>query len=225
MKTKEKNPKRQKRVRTGIIPKWKKAEFEEVEYEPTSVKELLTEMKDISELILGLAYSAALYDSIEIAEEVKYLEVRMDKMNYQIRMIAMLAARTKEDAEQLAGILQLAEAAESISNAAADIASLALSPMETKSTVSSLLRRTDEVIRRVRVDPESHACGKTIGELNVESETGVRVLAIRRKSKNWIYGPDDETKILAEDSLIVRGPDSGWEALQDFLHAEMEVLD
>jgi len=72
-------------------------------------------MKDISELIIDLAYSAVLFDSDEIAGEVKYLDVRMDKLNYDIRMMAMMAARTKEDAEQLAGILQVAEAAESIS--------------------------------------------------------------------------------------------------------------
>ena len=51
--------------------KWKKEEFSELEYEPTPVKELLTEMKDISELIIDLAYSAVLFDNEEIAEEVK----------------------------------------------------------------------------------------------------------------------------------------------------------
>ena len=102
-------------------PHWKKEEFTEIEYEPTSVKELLTEMKDISELIIDLAYSALLFNSTEIAEEVKFLEVRMDKMNYDIRIMAMMAARTKEDAEQLSGILQIAQAAEKISNTAGDI--------------------------------------------------------------------------------------------------------
>ena len=104
--------------------KWKKEEFTELEYEPRPVKEILTEMKDISELIIDLAYSAVLFDNEEIAEEVKYLDVEMDKLNYDIRMMAMMASRTKEDAEQLAGILQVAEAAESISNAAGDIINL-----------------------------------------------------------------------------------------------------
>ncbi|HDM67091.1 MAG TPA: potassium transporter TrkA, partial [Thermoplasmatales archaeon] len=111
-----------KRKIFGILQKtrkneWKREEFSEIEYEPTSVKELLTEMKNISELIIDLAYSAVLFHNEEIAEEVKYLDVRMDKLNYEIRMMALMATRTKEDAEQLAGILQVAEAAESISNA------------------------------------------------------------------------------------------------------------
>ena len=118
---------REKRKKMNILgrlqktPRWKKEEFSEIEYEPTTVKDLMTEMKNISELIIDLAYSAVLFDSEEIAEEVKYLEVRMDKLNYDIRIMAMMGARTKEDAEQLAGILQVAQASEKISNTAGDI--------------------------------------------------------------------------------------------------------
>ena len=98
---------------------WKKDEFEGIEYEPTSVKELLTEMKDVSELIVDLASSAVLIDSREIGEEVRHLESKMDKLKYQIRLASMLADRTVDESEQLTGILQVASAAETIANAAA----------------------------------------------------------------------------------------------------------
>ena len=62
--------------------KWKKEEFSELEYEPVTVKELLTEMKDISELIIDLAYSAVLFNTEDIAEEVKYLEVRISRISF-----------------------------------------------------------------------------------------------------------------------------------------------
>ena len=106
------------------LHKYRKKEFEEIEYEPTSVKDLLTEMKDTSELIVDLAYSAVKFDSEDMAKEVRELEFKMDKLLYQIRLAAMLAARTPKDAEQLSGILQVAAAAENISNAAGDIANL-----------------------------------------------------------------------------------------------------
>jgi len=138
-------------------PAWKKEEFTEIEYEPTTVKELLTEMKDISELIIDLAYSAILLDSSEIAQEVKYLEVRMDKLNYDIRMISMMATRTKEDAEQLAGILQIAEAAESISNAAGDISNLLMLKDKTKPILPKLLSKAEEKIFRMKVEKKSKA--------------------------------------------------------------------
>ena len=205
-------------------PKWKKEEFTEIEYEPKTVKELLTEMKDISELIIDLAYSAVLLDNDEIAEEVKYLEVRMDKMNYDIRMISMMAARTKEDAEQLAGILQIAEAAESISNAAGDIANLLTLKEKTRPILPKLLSKADEKIFRIKVLAKSRACDQKIGDLKIESETGMRIIAIRR-GECWIYNPQSDTSIKAEDWLIVRGTDAGYEDFHKFLKGQLRVLE
>lgn len=203
--------------------KWKKEEFSEIEYEPTPVKELLTEMKDISELIIDLAYSALLFDNEEIAEEVKCLDVRMDKLNYDIRMMTMMAARTKEDAEQLAGILQVAEAAESISNAAGDIVSL-LSKEKTGPILPKILKQADEQLFRIKVSKDSKACNQKIGNLKVETETGMRLIAIRR-GECWIYNPQSDTTIQADDWLITRGTDEGYKELSKFLHGELEVLE
>jgi uncharacterized protein with PhoU and TrkA domain len=203
-------------------PKWKKEEFSELEYEPTSVKELLTEMKDISELIIDLAYSAVLFNNNEIAEEVKYLDVRMDKLNYDIRMMAMMAARTKEDAEKLAGILQVAEAAESISNAAGDIVNL-LSKDKSIPILPKILKQADEELFRIKVELVSEACNKKIGNLKIESETGMRIIAIRRE-ECWIYNPQSDTTINADDWLIVRGTDEGYSELSKFLKGKLRVL-
>jgi uncharacterized protein with PhoU and TrkA domain len=202
---------------------WKKEEFTELEYEPTSVKELLTEMRDISELIIDLAYSAVLFDNEEIAEEVKLLDVRMDKLNYDIRMMAMMAARTKEDAEQLAGILQVAEAAESISNAAGDIVKL-LAREKTGPILPKILKKADEQLFRIKVSSSSKACDQKIVDLKVETETGMRIIAIRR-DECWIYNPQSDTSIKADDWLITRGTNEGYEELAKFLHGELEVLD
>lgn len=203
--------------------KWKKEEFSELEYEPTTVKELLTEMKDISELIIDLAYSAVLFDNEDISEEVKYLEVRMDKLNYDIRIMAMMAARTKEDAEQLAGILQVAEAAETISNTAGDIVKL-LSREKTGPILPKILKQADEQLFRINVLKESKACNKKIGELKVESETGMRIIAIRR-GDYWIYNPQSDTSLKENDWLISRGTKAGYVELNKFLHGKLEVLD
>jgi len=203
-------------------PKWKKEEFTELEYEPVSVKDLLTEMKDISELIIDLAYSAVLFDNEEIAEEVKYLEVRMDKLNYDIRMMAMMAARTKEDAEQLAGILQVAEAAESISNAAGDIVMMLKD--KTRPILPEILSKADEKLFRIKVSKNSKACEQKIGDLKVESETGMRIIAIRRENC-WIYNPRSDSNIKADDWLITRGTDEGHDDLNKFLKGELEALE
>ena len=99
----------------------------EVEYEPTSVKLVLAEMKDTSELIIDLAYSAVLHGGEEMAEEVLELEAHMDVLQLRARMSLLLAARTPEDAETLAPVLGVVGAAEKISNAAGEIAQAVLS--------------------------------------------------------------------------------------------------
>jgi uncharacterized protein with PhoU and TrkA domain len=203
-------------------PKWKNEEFSEIEYEPTSVKDLLTEMKNISELIIDLAYSAVLFNNEEIAEEVKFLEVRMDKLNYDIRIMAMMAARTKEDSEQLAGILQVAQAAENISNIAGDI--LLLMKDKPEPILPRILNKADERLFRMQVSSKSAACDKSIGSLRIESETGMRVIGIRRKN-SWIYNPQSYNELKADDMLIIRGTDDGFKELNDFLLGKQEVLD
>jgi len=211
------------RLQRAPKEKWKKEEFSELEYKPTTVKELLTEMKDISELIIDLAYSAVLFDNEDISEEVKYLEVQMDKLNYDIRMMAMMAARTKEDAEQLAGILQVAEAAETISNAAGDIVKL-LTKEKTGPILPKILKQADEQLFRINISNKSKACNQKIGDLRVESETGMRIIAIRR-GDCWIYNPQSDTNLQANDWLITRGTDEGYKELNKFLHGELEVLE
>jgi uncharacterized protein with PhoU and TrkA domain len=203
-------------------PKWKKEEFSEIEYQPNTVKNLLTEMKDISELIIDLAYSAVLFDNIDIAEEVKYLEVRMDKLNYDIRIMAMMAARTKEDAEQLAGILQVAQAAEKISNTAGDI--VLLLKDKNRPTLSRILSKADEKIFRIKISANSKACNQKIGNLKIESETGMRIIAIRR-GDYWIYNPQSDAILIGDDWLIIRGTEEGHDDLNKFLKGKLNVLE
>ena len=219
-----KNKKEKKNIlgRLQRTPLWKKEEFSEIEYEPTTVKDLMTEMKNISELIIDLAYSSVLFDNNEIAEEVKYLEVRMDKLNYDIRIMAMMAARTKEDAEQLAGILQVAQAAEKISNTAGDI--VLLLKDKNRPILSRILNKADEKIFRIKISSNSEACKRKIGELKIESETGMRIIAIRRNDF-WIYNPQSNVILKANDWLITRGSDEGYTDLDKFLKGKLKVLE
>ncbi len=205
------------------IPRWKKAEFEEIEYEPKSIRELLKEIKNISELIVDLAYSAILFNNKELAEEVRYLEVRMDKLNYEIRIMAMLAARNAEDAEKMAAILQIAQAADTISNAAGDMVKLLAYKLD-HPILPHLIKESDEMIRKIKIDEKSAAHGKTISELKIAAETGVRIIAIRRKDR-WIYGPKGSVKLRKGDTLICIGPEEGMRQLNKLLKGEIEVLE
>lgn len=199
---------------------WKKEEFESIEYEPTSVKELLTEMKDVSELMVDLAYSAIVFDSKEIGEEVSYLESKMDKLKYQIRLASMMAARTVEEAEQLTGILQVASAAETIANAAGDMVKLLDIDIESRPFIPSILKDADEKINTTVIKKSSSLANKTLGELSLESELGVRIIALKR-IKRWMYDPEDNLRLKAGDRVIVRGVEDGFNRLKQLAEGEI----
>ena len=58
----------------------------------------------------------------------------------------------------------------------------------------------------------------------IETETGMRIIAIRR-DECWIYNPQSDTTIQADDWLIIRWTNEGYQELSKFLHGELEVLE
>lgn len=180
----------------------------EREYQPISFKDALIEMKDVSELMIDLSYSAILFDSKEIALEVINLEESMNKLVYQARIQSVLGARRLEEAEAMSGMLQVAEAAERIANSASDIAKLILKDIRFPAKLKRVFPEAEEIVTRVIVSPGSDLAGRTLGDLKVQSTTGMQVITIRR-GKGWIYDPDKTTRVESGDILIVRGPEAG----------------
>ena len=180
-------------------------ESEAVEYEPISVKDLLIETKDTSELLIDLAYSAVLHNSQDIANEVLELERAMDVLQMRSRMSLLLASRNPQEAEQLAPVLGMVAGAEKISDAAGDIAKVVLEEIGLPDAVRDALPEAIETVARGTVAEDSRFAGRTLEDIDLESETGVRVIAIRR-GNGWIMNPGPETPIIAGDVTILRAP-------------------
>ncbi len=184
-----------------------------------TVREMLTEMKDISEIMVDLAYASIMFDSEEIAEEVKNLEGDMEDLSKNIRTKAMLSARTHKDAMKLSSLLEVAAASRRISNAAGDIVKLIECEVDKRPFLSFILREAEEKIKRLSLNEGSDMVGRQIGDLGVESETGMRIIAIKR-GKRWIYDPEEDTKLKAGDTLIVRGTEDGYEVLRTYANGD-----
>ncbi|WEL20183.1 potassium channel family protein [Halorhabdus sp. BNX81] len=184
------------------------ASGEDVTYEPVSVKDVLAEMKDTAELLIDLSYSAVLLGSDEIAEEVLALEERMDVLHLQARMSLLMAARNPEDAEALAPVLGVVGAAEKISDAAGDIAKVVLEDIGLPAAMRATLPEAVETLVRATVAADSTYADRTLGDLNLETATGVRIIAIRR-SGEWLMNPTAETTLQSGDVLLARGPEEG----------------
>jgi uncharacterized protein with PhoU and TrkA domain len=200
------------------------ADSEKIEYKPISVREALTEMKDVSEIMIDLAYSAALFNSHELAEEVLELEKRVDYLAYIIDMNTMLAARDAEDAQHLTAVTTVAAATNKISDAAADIAAIVLKEIGIHPIVRKAFEKVEERLARAIVEPNSILVDKKLGDLELAAKIGVDVIAIRRR-REWTIDPKEEEKIMEGDVLIARGAPHGVDELKALAAAKIKELE
>jgi len=176
--------------------------------EPRSVKDLLVELKDASELMVDLAYAAVFFNEEKLADEVARLDERSNGHLRRLRQIAMLAARSPEDAEGMAGVLWIADAIQKISTAASDIARVVAARLGIPDVLRRDLRHADEMTARIRVRTGAAAIGQTLRELSLPTETGMWVMAIRSDPR-WEFDPGPDVVVAEGDVLLVRGPEEG----------------
>ena len=200
------------------------AESGKIEYRPVSVREALTEMKDVSEIMIDLAYSAALFNSHELAEEVLELEKRVDYLEYIIEMNTMLAVRDAEDAQHLTAVTTVAAATNKISDAAADIATIVIKDIGIHPIVRKAFEQVEERLARAIVKWDSILVNKKIGDLELAAKIGVDVIAIRR-SREWTIDPDDDEKIVEGDVLIARGAPHGIDELKAIASGKLKKME
>jgi len=179
---------------------------ESIDYEPVSVKDVLVEMKDTSELLIDLSYSAVLHGSEAAAREVLTLEEKMGVLQMRARMSLMMAARNPTDTERLAPVLGVVGGAQKISDAAGDVAKIVIEEMGLPEAMRAAIPEAVEMLVRGTVARDSEFAGQTLEDVNLESRTGVRVIAIRR-GPEWILNPGPETTVEPADVVILRGPD------------------
>jgi uncharacterized protein with PhoU and TrkA domain len=175
---------------------------------PRNVKDLLVELKDASELMVDLAYAAVFFNEEKLAQEVERLEQRMSDNLRHLRIMAMLAARSPEDAEGMAGVLWIADAIEGMGDAASDIARVVAARLGIPDALRQDLRHADEMTARVRLREEATAAGRSLRDLSLPTESGMWVMAIR-SGMDWRFDPGPDDVVSVGDVLLVRGPEEG----------------
>ncbi|MTV25984.1 potassium channel protein [Nitriliruptoraceae bacterium ZYF776] len=173
-----------------------------------TVKDLLVGAKDAAELMVDLAYAAIFFGDDALAREVLRLEDRVDELLVDLRAVCMLAARTPEDADQLAGVLSMAVSIEGIADAAEDIARVALKDLGVPSGLRDDLRHATETTARVKLREGNELHGGTLRDLELPARTGMWVIAIRR-DVDWVYGPEGDEVLREGDVLFLQGPREG----------------
>ncbi len=175
---------------------------------PSNLKDMLTEAKNTSELMVDLAYAAIFYNSEDLSEEVFRLEALLNDLVFDMRSLAIFAARSLADAEQMAGILQVVQDIEKIGNAANDIAKIVVKRLGIPPELLHDIPEAEEIPSRVRIHPESALDGRSLGVVDLPVETGMRPIAIRRDDE-WDFVVEPEDVLRAGDVLFLQGPPEG----------------
>lgn len=185
---------------------------------PNTVKGLLAEIKDSSELMVDLAYAAVFFSDADLAKEVRRLEDRMSQHVHQLRKLSILAARSPEDAEHMAGVLEIASAVEKIADAADDIARVVSSGLGIVDDLRRDLRHADEMVSRIKVREGAEAIGQSLRELALPVEIGMWVIAARRGGE-WDLDPDADFIVGEGDVLLVQGHEDGVKLAREVMGA------
>lgn len=182
----------------------------------------LVELKDTSEMMMDLAYSALLYNSRQIAEEVMMLEERMDNLHTEFELLVLSSRGEPEDARGLLGLIRMGVVTERIADAAAEIAEVVLRGEETHPVLRMVIEDAEETVDRVMVSEGSPVLGKTLREARIPQETGMWVLVIRRGNR-WMR-PRPSTVLEAGDVVVASGYADGEEDFRKLVGGDGEQV-
>jgi uncharacterized protein with PhoU and TrkA domain len=120
----------------------------------------------------------------------------------------VLAARSPHDADAMSGVLHLISAIERVGDTAVDIARIVIRRLGIPPELVADLAAADEISHRVRAREDSDLAGSTLAQVELPTELGLRVMAVRREDR-WIIDPDGDETIMPEDVLFLRGNSEG----------------
>jgi uncharacterized protein with PhoU and TrkA domain len=183
---------------------------------------LILEMKDTSELMLDLAYSAVIFNNRKIAEEVYHLEDQIDRMNSSVEKHAM-SKMSKDNPGVALTYIRLANSIEVIADSAREIADVVLRDIEPHPILLESVRESEVIIITTKVQKNSILCNKSLGEIRLASETGMWVIAIRRADE-ILFGPDENTVVKPGDFLYTRGPISSEKIIKKVASGKLKKL-
>jgi len=163
----------------------------------------LVSLKDTSEIMIDLAYSSLLLNSQALAEEVEALENHMDNLHTDFELLVLSSGFKPEESKDFLGLIRLGVVTEQIADAAMEIADVVLRGLEPHPILRLVIEEAEETVTRVTVSETSPLVGKKIREAQIQEETGMWVLVIRRG--NWWLRPRPDTVIKADDVLIASG--------------------
>ena len=184
----------------------------------SNIKENILKMKNLSELIVDLSYSALFLESkglnkevFELYEKIQELEKDTLKMLFKVRVAD----------EKRISIIELMDKIKTISDSACDISSL--TEKETPKIIKEVLTKTTERVIVTSLVKNSVLSNKTFGETELRSRINANVVAIKRNN-DWLFDINGDTLVKSGDQLVAVGPEEAEELLKKLAKGKLKSL-
>jgi uncharacterized protein with PhoU and TrkA domain len=190
-----------------------------------TVKEILVKMRCLSQLMVDLGFAAIMEDDVELAHEAAKIKRELRELSYRLRIEALMVSRLSRNSEQeipqIANLLQIGVAAKEISDGIDDLIEIVIRDVGVHPVINLAYRRE---IRTMKLTVEEHSMldGKRLREVEIDDTTGFVVIAIRR-GEEWMTEPDGNTRVAANDVLIVKGKDVSIRKMQQYVKGKETV--
>lgn len=182
-------------------------------------RELVT-LKNTSEMMMDLAYSALLLNNNYLAEEVMTLEEQMDDLHIDFQTKVLSRTDEETDPKQLLGIIRMGNVTERIADAANEIAEVVLRGGEPHPILGMVIQDAEETVEHVIIGENSVVAGKTLREAEIAEETGMWVLYIRRGNR-WMR-PRPSTRLEPGDLVVASGYSEGEDDFKQLLSGKKD---
>jgi len=165
-----------------------------------NIKENILRMKNVSELMIDLAYSALFLRDIEIAKEVEsmYKELRLLEKD-----TLKLIFKIREPEEERIFMIDIMNTISGLAHSALRLADLTKSESY-PSIIKDVLSITEKRTIVAKIAPHSIYANKTIEESAIKEKTGARIVGIKRNNK-WFFKIEKTTRLLAGDEVLAVG--------------------
>ncbi len=174
-----------------------------MDYEPRSVRELLTEMMSRSSIQFDLAIASLATNDDFLARRVVEMEASIDNLTNQLLMHTALGIRSPKDAEELLPLFHVSRAVGAMSDVAGNISEIVLAgnnPFKERNTIFLFMH---EFLDAVPVNETSCIVGSQEKDLDLQETLGIDIVAIRRDDQLLLGHAVDFKN---DDIIYIRGP-------------------
>jgi len=183
----------------------------------SNVIENVMKLKNMSELMVDLAYSAVFLRSRSISKQV----IEMQKQ------IELTTAETLKHLFKIRGsddnrvrMVEFIDYITDITRAATHIAGL-VNKGSIPDFMKNILSETDERIMTFEIKKGSILAGKTIREAAVRSRTGANIISFNRGDE-WIFNINKDTVLKVGDDIVAVGNEGSENLLKKFADGKIK---